>query len=318
MREDAFELAAAARSRGIPVCMSPSVTPMLTQASITRLKTDGIKAVSISLDGARAETHEGIRGVDGHFAQTLAAIRELVGAGLSVQVNTTVMQGNVEELADVAALVAELGVRMWEVFFLVGVGRGARLAELSPAANEDVCHLLFDASRHGFVVRTVEAPFFRRVAAWRREREEGLGRPETANEVAAAHGAGDLYRRLRERLEALLGPGERRAAAHTVSTRDGKGIVFIAHDGDVYPSGFMPLRLGNVKEQGLARIYQDSPVLRAIRAGDFSGRCGVCRYSDLCGGSRSRAFAAAGDALADDPGCGYRPEPVAAHIESII
>jgi len=109
------------------------------------------------------------------------------------------------------------------------------------------------------------------------------------------------------RLDELLGTGRRRAAAHTVSTRDGKGVVFVAHDGEVYPAGFLPLGLGNVKERSLVEIYQDSPVLRQIRAGAFSGRCGVCSYRDLCGGSRARAFASSGDPLGEDPGCPYHP-----------
>jgi radical SAM protein len=307
MRPDAYELAKTASSFGIPTCMSPSVTPMLTPSAVGRLVETGVKAVSISLDGAQAQTHEGIRGIDGHLGQTLEAISWLVDAGLRVQVNTTVMSRNVEELAEMAALVAGLGAHMWEVFFLVGVGRGARLAELEPAANEEVCHFLFDASRHGFVVRTVEAPFFRRVAGWRRAREEAIGRPETLEEVQAAFGVGDLYARLRTRLDELLGEGRRRTAAHTVSTRDGKGVVFVAHDGEVYPAGFLPLGLGNVKEQSLVEIYRDSAVLRQIRAGAFIGRCGACSYSDLCGGSRARAFASSGDPLGEDPGCSYHP-----------
>jgi radical SAM protein len=307
MRPDAYELATVASSLGIPTCMSPSVTPMLTPSAVGRLVETGIKAVSISLDGAQAPTHEGIRGIAGHLEQTLEGIGWLVDAGLRVQVNTTVMSSNVEELADIAALVANLGAHMWEVFFLVGVGRGAQLAELDPAANEEVCHFLFDASRHGFVVRTVEAPFFRRVAGWRRAREETIGRPETLEEVQAAFGLGDTYARLRGRLNELLGEGRRRAAAHTVSTRDGKGVIFVAHDGEVYPAGFLPLGLGNVKERGLVEIYRDSPVLRQIRTGAFSGRCGVCSYSDLCGGSRARAFVSSGDPLGEDPGCSYHP-----------
>jgi radical SAM protein len=307
MRPDAYELARTAGSLGIPTCMSPSVTPLLTPSAVDRLAGTGISAVSISLDGAVARTHDGIRGIAGHLVQTVAAIRSLVNAGLRVQVNTTVMNGNVEELAEVAALVADLGAQMWEVFFLVGVGRGAQLAELDPAANEEVCHFLFDASRHGFVVRTVEAPFFRRVASWRRAREEEIGRPETLEEVRAAFGLGNLYARLRTRLQELLGDGRPRTAAHTVSTRDGKGVIFVAHDGEVYPAGFLPLPLGNVKDQSLVDVYRDSPVLRQIRAGAFTGRCGACAYRDLCGGSRARAWVASGDPLGEDPGCPYQP-----------
>jgi radical SAM protein len=293
LRPDLFELVAHATSLGIPTALSPSVTPSLTPAAIERIATSGVKAASISLDGATAATHDGVRGVPGHFPKTVAAIRELVDAGLTVQVNTTVMRATVEELPDVAAILADTGAHIWEVFFLVQVGRGVSEGELTPAEHDEVCHLLYDASHYGFIVRTVEAPFFRRVVS---ERREGGPVP-----------TGALYQRLAGRLVERLGPPTSRPSAHTASTRDGKGIVFVSHDGEVYPAGFLPLGLGSVRRQPLAEIYRDDVRLKAIRAAQFSGRCGVCRYSDLCGGSRARAYAATGDVLAEDPACAYQP-----------
>lgn len=295
LRPDLFSLVEHATSLGIPTALSPSVTPSLTPAAIERIAASGVRAVSISLDGATPATHEGVRGIDGLFAPTVAAIRDLAAAGLTVQVNTTVMRSTVDELADVAAIVRDAGAHIWEVFFLVQVGRGSALGELTPPENEDVCHLLYDASRHGFIVRTVEAPFFRRVVAARR-----AGGP-------ASDGA--LYHRLSARLRELLGEpaDDVRPSAHTAATRDGKGIVFVAHDGEVYPAGFLPLGLGSVREQPLAEIYRDHPQLLAIRAARFAGRCGRCEYADLCGGSRARAHAASGDVLGEDPACAYRP-----------
>lgn len=308
MRPDAYDLLAAAGAAGIPTCLSPSVTPLLTREATSKIAGAGVRAVSISLDGANPATHEAIRGVTGHFKRTLETIGWLVDAGLRVQVNTTVMKSNVEELADVAGLVRELGVQMWEVFFLVGVGRGAQLAELEPAVNEDVCHFLFDASHHGFVVRTVEAPFFRRVAAARRPRNEDAGGGlETLDEVRAAFRLGETYARLRARLDEVAGAPRGRPAAHTISTRDGKGIVFIAHDGEVYPAGFLPVGLGNVKQQSLVEIYRDSRLLQDIRAGRFDGRCGCCPHRDLCGGSRARAYVNGGNPLGEDPACAFEP-----------
>jgi len=293
LRDDVFDLVAHATERGVPVCLSPSVTPMLTPESIARMASSGVKAVSLSLDGACAETHDGIRGIPGHFEQTLPAIRAIVDAGITLQVNTTVMSGNVHELPDIATIVSDYGVDMWEVFFLVHVGRGEATGAISPQEHEDVCHFLFDASHHGFVVRTVEAPFFRRVVHTRRE---GGGVPATA-----------LYAELSGRLTELLGEGRERASAHTAATRDGKGIVFVAYDGEVYPAGFLPLGLGSVRDQPLARIYRDHPTLRAIRAAEFSGRCRACEYADLCGGSRARAYAATGDPLGEDAACVHQP-----------
>ena len=298
LRPDIFELVDHATSLGIPTALSPSVTPMLTPEAIDRIVASGVKAVSISLDGATAETHEGVRGIPGHFPATVAAIRQLKLAGLTVQINTTVMAGNVHEMPDIAALLAAMDVDVWEVFFLVHVGRGVAEGALDASEHEDVCHLLYDASQHGFIVRTVEAPFFRRVVASRRE---GGPTPDT-----------DLYRELSLRMTDLMGPATHKVSAHTAATRDGKGIVFVAHDGDVYPAGFLPLKLGNVRETPLAEIYRDHPDLKAIRAATFSGRCGVCQFADMCGGSRARAWAATGDVLAEDPACAFLTDDMTA------
>jgi radical SAM protein len=289
LRPDIFELVDHATSLGIPTALSPSVTPMLTPEAIQRIVDSGVKAVSISLDGATAATHEGVRGIPGHFPATVAAIRALKEAGLTVQINTTVMSANLHEMPDVAALLGAMGVDIWEVFFLVHVGRGVAEGALTPAEHEDVCHLLYDASQHGFIVRTVEAPFFRRIVASRRA---GGATPDT-----------DLYRELSATMHELMGAGTHKPSAHTAATRDGKGIVFVAHDGDVYPAGFLPLKLGNVRETPLADIYRDHPDLKAIRAAEFTGQCGVCTFADMCGGSRARAWAASGDVLAEDPAC---------------
>lgn len=300
MREDLFELAEHARGYGMPIGFAPSVTPLLTESAARRMHAVGAKTVSISLDGADPATHEGVRGIEDHFRKTEAAVRLLVGEGHTVQINTTVMRSNVEELAEVAALVTSWGAHIWEVFFLIRVGRGSELEELSPQENEDVVHFLYDASRYGFIVRTVEAPFFRRVVAWRK----GL---DAAADPAEVFGLGPLYRRLSARLRELLGPPSS-SRAQSVGTRDGKGILFVSHDGDVYPSGFLPLRLGNVRRENVVELYRSHPVLRSIRRAEFGGRCGTCEFADACGGSRARAYAASLDPLAEDPACAYHPQ----------
>ncbi len=297
MRPDLFELVDYATGLGLPTALSPSVTPTLTAEMIEKIVASGVKAVSISLDGAIAATHEGVRGIPGHFDDTVRAIRALSAAGLTVQVNTTVMRANVDELADVAALIADAGASIWEVFFLVQVGRGVSTEAVSALEHEEICHFLFDASQHGFIVRTVEAPFFRRVVARRRA---GDPAPSSARYLA-----------LTERLETLMGPPIGLPRAQTASTRDGKGIVFVAYDGEVYPAGFLPLGLGNVLTTPLAEIYRDNTLLKQIRATEFTGRCGSCDYADLCGGSRARAYADSGDPLGEDPACAYQPAAAA-------
>lgn len=299
LREDLFDLVAYATYHSVPVALSPSVTPLLTPEIVGRIVTSGVKTVSISLDAATAETHDGIRGVPGHFAATIAAIVTLAEAGLTVQVNTTVMDSNVDQLADIAALISDAGARVWEVFFLVHVGRGTSAGAIDAQRHEHVCHFLYDTSAYDLTIRTVEAPFFRRVVTTRRA---GDAPPETG-----------LYRRLTHRLRDLMGEPVRGPRAGTAATRDGKGIIFVAHDGEVYPAGFLPLPLGNVRTTPLSQIYRDDPLLGAIRDARFSGRCGRCEYADLCGGSRARAYASSGDPLAEDPACPF-PVPATAGV----
>ena len=300
-RPDLEVLTAYAKASGVPVAISPSVSPSLNAATVSMLYANGVRTASLSLDGAVAETHEQVRQIPGHFAETIGAIGLLARQGLAVQINSAVMARNVRELADLAALLVRHGVETWEVFFLIGVGRGHEIAEIENDEYEDVCHFLVDAAQYGMTVRTVEAPFFRRVRDWRSKMTDADLDP------AVAFGLGPLYRELRARLRELMGEPTSPVLAPRAFTRDGKGIVFVAHDGQVYPAGFLPLPLGSVRDAGVLSIYRRDPVLKAIRNAGFPGRCGRCEYADECGGSRARAYAATGDPLADDPACRYLP-----------
>ena len=103
-------------------------------------------------------------------------------------------------------------------------------------------------------------------------------------------------------------PHFRRIRRHASGVRDGNGILFIAHTGDITPAGFMPAVAGNVRRDDVVRIYREAPLFQALRAPDgFGGRCGRCDLRWECGGSRSRALAASGDPLAEDPLCSYIP-----------
>ncbi|CAB5017985.1 unannotated protein [freshwater metagenome] len=104
-----------------------------------------------------------------------------------------------------------------------------------------------------------------------------------------------------------LGPPTTESKAHTKGTRDGRGIVFVSATGDITPAGFLPIVLGNVRTHDIVDVYRDHPLLQQIRAAEFGGKCGTCDYSELCGGSRSRAYASTGDPLAEDPACAYIP-----------
>ncbi|HXL34634.1 MAG TPA: radical SAM protein [Gemmatimonadales bacterium] len=273
-RPDLWLLIAAAKGLGLPVALAPSATGLLGPTEILRFKQSGVEAISLSLDGSTPARHDAFRGIAGTFAQTLVAAGAAREAGLPFQVNTLVAAETLDDLPAIYLLANELGAARWSLFFLVAVGRGTVLEQITPSEGESVMRWLAElmSQRGGPIVATTEAPHFRRVMLQRR------------HPAAREHGAG---------------------------IRDGNGIMFISHCGDVQPSGFLPLSAGNVRTDDVVSMYRDSPLFRRLRQPDrFTGRCGRCEFHSHCGGSRARAYATSGDPFAEDPLCPYDPRRV--------
>ncbi len=271
-RADVFDLIAEGREVGLHMSVSPAATPRLTGEVIGRLKAAGVEAISLSIDGSTAAKHDEIRKVPGTFERTLVAAARAREVGLAFQVNTLVSAETLGDMPDIDGLVRRLFAARWSLFFLVTVGRGAVLRPIDAAAAEELLVWLADRARirPGPVVTTTEAPFFRRVVASR-----GTADP---------------------------------ARGHAAGIRDGNGVMFIGHDGQVSPSGFLPVSAGNVKTEHPLTIYRDSAMFRALRDVDgFRGRCGRCEFRAACGGSRARAWTATGDMLGEDPLCAFQP-----------
>ncbi len=189
-----------------------------------------------------------------------------------MQINTLVSAETSGDLPAVHRLATELHAARWSLFFLVTVGRGAVLQPIGADETERLLGWLAGLSQRGGgpIVSTTEAPQFRRV----------------------------LLQRGRLSPQARAGFG----------IRDGAGVLFVSHVGDVSPSGFLPAVAGNVRQADIVDIYRGAPSFVALRRpGSFGGRCGRCRYQGVCGGSRARAWSAAGDMLAEDPSCTYQP-----------
>lgn len=285
-RKDLAEIVGYAASRGLAVALTPSGTAAATRARLAELAAAGLRRVAVSLDGPDAETHDAFRRVRGSYRWTMRTIEAVVDLGLPLQINTTVSRRTLPALEATAARVAEFPLALWAVFFLVQTGRGAELDQISAAECEEVLHFLYDLSlRVPFGVKTTEAPHFRRVIAER----EGV----------AADAA---------RLRPAAAPGRVHLRAPT-AVNDGNGFVFIDHIGGIYPSGFLPLARGTVREGRLVEVYRNDELFRRLRDPNaLEGRCGRCPYRAVCGGSRSRAFAATGNPFAEDPLCAYVPE----------
>jgi radical SAM protein with 4Fe4S-binding SPASM domain len=94
----------------------------------------------------------------------------------------------------------------------------------------------------------------------------------------------------------------------SLATNDGKGILFVSHNGAIYPSGFMPITAGTFPADHIVNVYRQSPIFQALRdANLLEGKCGDCEFRKLCGGSRARAYAVTGNSFAEEPDCVYVP-----------
>jgi len=305
MKKGFEEIVRYAYENGIPMGIAPTVSELLTEGILKTLLRYDVKHVSISLDGGYPHTHDHIRGLNGHFEATIETLRKLIGLGFNVQVNTLVCGNNVFELPEILNLLLRMNVKVWELFFLVKVGRGVEVEDLNPQEYEDTLHFLFDALSYGVNVRTVEAPFFRRIILTRSKSDTKNAGVE---EIIQKYGLGNLYKMLAAKLkEEHLKIQNVNVEVRRPATRDGYGVIFIAYNGDIYPSGFTPLKLGNVKDESIVDVYRSNKILQTIRLAVFKGRCGICEYRHICGGSRARAFATRGDVLDEDPACIYNP-----------
>lgn len=297
-RRDLLELIRYGKSRGLRVATIPAATPLLTKEIVRQLKEAGLDQMALSLDASTEEAHDAFRGVPGAFRKTMEAAQWAHEADLPLQINSVMTRHNFEDLEELIDLVKRLDVVFWEVFFLVPTGRGAEIEGLTAQEVEEVFVKLYRMSQEvSFLLKVTEAPHYRRYFIECRIEEEGID-PQKVRWKGAE---------LPQEFRRVLGPrGTIGHAPHGVNA--GKGFVFISSTGEVFPSGFLPLSAGNLRNVALKRVYQDSPLFRALRDPNLlKGRCGKCEYRHVCGGSRSRAYAVTGDCLAEDPSCGYQP-----------
>jgi AdoMet-dependent heme synthase len=276
VRADLFELIDEAHRLGISVSITPAATPALTRDVLARLQEHSVEGLGLSLDGSTRERHDSIRGVSGTFDHTIQAMRWAQELGMPLQVNTLVSVETAGDLPAVYELLKPLGVARWSLFFLISVGRGKVLQPLSPEDAERLMAWVYRTSNQApFIVATTEAPSYRRVVL-ERMRAEG----QTGEQIKRSPAAGGF------------------------GIRDGHGIVFVSHTGDICPAGFLPLSAGNVRTDRLVEVYRNAPLFRSLHdPAHFVDRCGLCEFHALCGGSRARAFAATGNPLASDPLC---------------
>ena len=287
-RPDIYDLIRHSVKVGLRTNVTPSATPLLTGEAIENFQRCGVARMAISLDGPDARSHDDFRGIPGTFDRAMFALRHAQKIGLDTQLQTTVTRRNMSELPRIAEIAREVGTRMWSLFFLITMGRADSSDDLQAAEYEEVFDFMYNLSKTApFGIKTTEAMHYRRYVAQRMKAEHRNAPAENANSV--------VWR--------------------TAGVSDGKGFVFVSHTGEIFPSGFLPVSGGNVLENSLTYVYKNSELFKTLRDTHLrEGKCGICEYQKICGGSRSRAYALTGNFLAEDPRCVYQPEVVDALV----
>ncbi|TBR23503.1 TIGR04053 family radical SAM/SPASM domain-containing protein [bacterium] len=280
-RPDLPELIRHGKERGLRMGTIPAATPRLTRERLAELKAAGVDQVAFSLDAPSAAAHDGFRGVDGSFAKVLEAVGWAHELDIPVQINTCFAAWNFKDLDAMAEIVQGLGIVFWEVFFLVPTGRGKAMDGLSAEQFEHAFAKLYALSQKvKFVVKLTEAQHYRRYTV----------QQETLRRRAGA------------------APARPTMGASAPAVNAGKGFLFVDHRGDVYPSGFLPMVIGNVRKATLQSLYREHPLMLGLRdPARLTGKCGVCEFRVVCSGSRARAYAMTGDPFGAEEACAYEP-----------
>jgi radical SAM protein with 4Fe4S-binding SPASM domain len=286
MRADLFELIAYARSRGIRTTLSTNGT-LITADVAARLRAHEVSYVGISLDGIGA-TNDRFRGHKGAFDEAMAGFRHCKAVDQRVGLRMTLTKRNCQDLDSIFDFIEAEEIDRACFYHLVYSGRGNSADELTPdvarAAVDTILRRTRDFADRGLrkeiftVDNHADGPYL-----YLRLLQEDPGRAAEVLSLLRWNGGG----------------------LHS----SGVGIADIDFLGNVHPDQFwMRHTLGNVKERPFSEIWQDlsDPLLAGLRdrAPLLTGRCGACKWKEICGGSfRVRALQVHGDPWAEDPGC---------------
>lgn len=267
LRRDICDLVEYASSTGF-ITVLGSNGVLLTKEKVRFLKEAGLKGVGVSIDSVNPEEHDRFRGLDGAWDLSVSGLRYAKESGIETQMDITLTDRNCHEIDRFIEFGAGLGVKAVNFFFLICTGRAMK-SEISTNNYEA-------ALRH---------------VAKRSFKEKRL--------MVRARCAPHIYRILYEDGYSIP-PGTRGCLA-------GRSYMRIDPEGNITPCPYMDVKVGNIRESPLREIWEESHHLRLLREGDYKGRCGLCEYTEICGGCRARAYVNKRDIMEEDSLCTYTP-----------
>lgn len=283
MREDIFDIASYGTEKGFRMCLATNGT-LIRDATCEKIKSSGIKIVSLSLDGSNSTSHDDFRKQEGAFEGTINAANLLKEQGIDFIVNSSFTKRNQEEIPGIYKLAKELGATAWYMFMIVPTGRGEEIIEelISKEDYEKILewHYDMESEENEMLVRPTCAPHYYRIVL-QKSKEEG--------------------KKFKRRSLKFSTGGAKGCIAAQV-------ICLIDVDGNVLPCSYFHKSAGNIRELSFKKIWEESELFKDMR--DFKkykGRCGSCEYIKVCGGCRARAYAIQGDYLEEEPFCSHIP-----------
>jgi len=279
-REDLLDIVRYSSSKGIRTTIGSNGT-LIDEAMARKMVDASVMAVAISVDGVNAATHDSFRGVDGAFEQTLRGIEACRNVGLPFQLNMVIRKDNLSQFEDMLRLAVDLGANAAEVFDLVAAGRAKNECKelvLSLEERKIAMEQLAQAQEdYPILIRVPGCPMYPLILQ--------------EKNIKPKHFPAEMLRRI---------PYYGRGCAAGMPM----GYVMVLSNGEVNPCMLLQVNLGNIREQNIMSIWENSPILATLRQRDLlKGECGDCQYKFTCSGCRGRAYEETGDMMAADPGC---------------
>lgn len=282
VRDDIFELANYATSRELPVALATNGT-LLTPTIANKIKENGIRRISISLDGSSSQSHDEFRGVEGAFEKSIKGIDIIKKEGIEFQINTTITKKNIDQIPQILKFAEDIGAQALHIFLLVPTGRGKYLEnqEIPSIEYERILNWFYEQQKNTSIqLKATCAPHYFRIMR-QRAKKEGI------KVTVKTHG-----------YEAM-----------TKGCLGGTGFCFVSSTGDVSPCGYLPVVAGNIRDNSFKDIWTKAKIFNDLRdTSNLKGKCGQCEFKNVCSGCRARAYAATGDYLAEEPYCIYAPK----------
>ena len=279
-REDLFELIKYTNSLEIIPALATNGT-LIDSKIADKILDSAVMRVSVSLDGATSEVHNKLRQLPGSFERAIEGIGYLRERKIPFQINMTLTRHNAHQLEDIYNLSKSLGAVAVHIFMLVPVGCGISLADTDMLTPEQYEEKMLDIHKLDSLgqlqVKVTCGPHYERV-----KKQEGL-----SSDTNMSHGGKHMQSK---------------------GCLAGLGVLFVGHQGDIFPCGYLPVKCGNVLEDKLSDVwYSNRDLARMRNENELEGKCGVCGYRTICGGCRGRAYSATGNYMAEEPFCSYLP-----------